>query len=188
MNVIALSCAKTLVQWKCEYERRLMFTTTASHSTSQQQPSLAVTPNDRVRPLFSRHRRFFPQIAPQREDPTPESDHVQDRSTCPWVLVQDYNFTRIPRIMQRAVCSHNNGDNSCDASFLDVDRSHPYVRHVLDMMNVETECALVYSKMLVIVECCEQGNYVRKQEMIDWPVACTCARKRIVTVTPASRD
>lgn len=156
--------------------------TTASRQTNN------VNSVNQIRPVFvhSRKKRFMAMVPQQRDPPTSEPELVMERSTCPWIMVQDYNDTRFPRRMDRAVCSHNNGENSCDTSFLDVNRTNMHVRNVLGLLQIHTECALVYAKVNIVVECCEWGIYVRRMEPIDWPVACTCSRKRIRSVTPSN--
>lgn len=189
INVVILSVAGlTLVQRQCQMEAEMLSRrTTSSHMTSNREQNVA--PINRVRPLFPGRRRRFASMVPKpRTEETRSPELVQDRSTCPWTLVLDYNRTRIPRSMYRAVCLHNQGDNSCDDSFISLNRSNPIVRNVLDLAHVETECALAYHKLWVIAECCENGNYERRWESVEWPVACTCARKRIVTVTPANTN
>lgn len=180
--------AKTHVQRLCQMERRFgNFNTTvrSSASTTARQNNLDQDRMNHIRPLGTRRKRFMAMIPLPVESTTIVPELVRDRSTCPWTMVQDFNETRYPRIMERAVCLHNNGDNSCDTSFLEADRTISSVRNVLDLFQIKTECALVYAKVFVIVECCERGNYIRRREAIDWPVACTCARKRIRSVTPS---
>lgn len=156
--------------------------TTASRQTND------VNSENQIRPVFgnSRRKRFMAMVPQQREPPTSEPELLMERSTCPWRMVQDYNATRFPRSMERAVCLHNNGDNRCDTSFLDVNRTNSHVRNMLGLLQIHTECALIYAKVNIVVECCDRGIYFRQMEPIDWPVACTCSRKRTISVTPSS--
>lgn len=186
------SFAKTLMQRQCQMELLLSSNVstvlTTAPSIERQRPMDQFRPNQ-IRPLgarLSRRKRFMAMVPQQSESTTTVPELVRDRSTCPWTMVQDFNETRFPRRMERAVCIHNNGDNRCDISFLEADRTNPSVRNVLDLLEIKTECALVYAKINIVLECCDRGNYFRRWETIDWPVACTCARKRIRSVTPAN--
>lgn len=185
--------AMTRTQRLCRLQARQgNFTTSRPTRTTSTATPQTVNPNPtNLSPFGSvlfRKKRFMAMVPQNIETTTTVSDLVRDRSTCPWVMVQDYNNTRFPRVMEKAVCLHNNGDNRCDTSFLEADRTNINVRNILALLEIKTECALVYAKMTVRLECCENGNYSTRTEFIDWPVACTCARKRIVSVTPSPNN
>lgn len=186
------SFAETFMQRQCQMELLLSshISTVRTTAPSVERQRLAnQLRTNQILPLGarrSRRKRFMAMVPRQSESTTSVPELVRDRSTCPWTMVQDFNETRFPRMMERAVCIHNNGDNRCDISFLEADRTNPFVRNVLDLLEIKTECALVYAKINVVLECCDRGNYFQRMETIDWPVACTCARKRIRSVTPAN--
>ena len=158
---------------QCMVEARMLISTSM---TSQHQQSIyraSGRHHPRIQPRFK--RQFMLPMPVQHTTPDPES--VQRLSLCPWDDVLDVNMTRIPNILPMAVCHHDNGNNQCDFSFSRL-MSDP---SLLQLLSLETECALVYSQIFVKYECCEAGRYSIRDEWVDWPVACACARKRIRT-------
>ena len=135
-----------------------------------------------IRPRFK--RQFMAPMPRQRQSESSEDpESIENRSMCPWRRVLDVNMTRIPHNMYKAECIHDAGNNMCDFSFprlmdtMDEERARGY-RAFLDYLSLETECAVVYDRKNVQVECCEDGIYRRESVWIDWPVACACARKK----------
>lgn len=103
----------------------------------------------------------------------PEAESEQRRSLCPWDYVEDRNDTRIPQRIYRARCH----SQDCDYSFMNFGQS------CAARLGVETECAVVITNIEVGCEYCVNGTYFIRTEWIDWPVACTCSRKKIRTVS-----
>jgi hypothetical protein len=186
LNYVARSNAMTRAQQLCRLQARSDSSNsnqqTTETSTIEQRTVNPITEN--LQPFGSglfRKKRFMPMVPQYTGSTTPAPDLVRNRSTCPWVMVMDYNPTRFPRRMERAVCQHNNGDNRCDISFLNGNMNGMSL--LVRLLELETECALVYTKMNFLRECCENGNYTTRLEVVDWPVACTCSRKRMMRVT-----
>ena len=121
-----------------------------------------------IQPLFKRSVRRIPQFG----------DNLNTRSLCSWNWVKDIETSRIPSIMFKAVCDLNNGGNQCNFA----ETLQPIsCQTCQNWLIFNTECATVHTRVEVLREYCEDGNYKTKSEWIEWPVACTCARKRIRT-------
>ena len=179
MTLIVEIAESTYVRRQCRVEARIL----ASNSmTSRQQQYLYMASGRRhprvqsiVRPRF---KRQFMAPMPQQRRTSSSPEDVQNRSLCPWDDVLDVDITRIPNNMYKAVCHDDNENNRCDFSFSRLMRDNHLL---LGFLSLETECAVVYSQINVQFECCEEGRYSIREEWIDWPVACTCARKRVRT-------
>lgn len=123
--------------------------------------------------LISRRRRSQRTAQPQNGSPATRRDRVQDRSLCSWRNVPDYDVTRIPYYMPRAEC-----DGSCNISFLG-DSLDGCRLCILFLMR--TECAIVYESKEI--QRCDQDSLTCHTERVQWPVACTCALKRIRSIS-----
>ena len=130
-------------------------------------------------------RQFSIPMPSQRQTSTSDDpESIENRSMCPWRRMLDVNMTRIPRRMYKAECIlDDTGNNMCDFSFprlmnsMDEERARGY-RAFLDYLSLETECAVVYDRKRVRIECCEDGVYRQETAWIDWPVACACAKMK----------
>ncbi|KAH3825730.1 hypothetical protein DPMN_127611 [Dreissena polymorpha] len=134
--------------------------------------------------VHSRQKRMLIDIHSPTETTDTSEEPTNARSLCPWTYIYDVNITRYPRKLMKAVCNHNAGDNSCDFSSSRVFDAFP---RIMDRLRLDTECEIVYGQIMVVYECCEDGNYSRIDEWVEWPVACACSRKRVRVVQPASR-
>lgn len=171
------------VRRRCMLERRMLSSNRTvvqqqSNTRGRHQNGFQSHSRHHVRPRFK--RQFLMPMPSQNEVPPTdeESDSVRTRSLCPWSWVRDVNATRIPRVMFKAECHHDNGNNMCDFSFsnlMDNNRTRGY----LEYLSFETECALVYHRIRVRFECCEAGVYRVVSEWIDWPTSCACSRKKV---------
>ena len=86
-------------------------------------------------------------------------------------------MTREPHNIFKAECVSATGQFSFSRLM-----DNESARFNLEYLSTETECAIFYGKIKVNLDCSEDGDCGRENELIDWPMACVYARKKTVSV------
>lgn len=118
-----------------------------------------------------RNKRMAYVTAAPRTAVTQATSAINMQALCQWDQVYDVSSTRFPRSMVKAVCRNQNTENRCQ---------YP-TRNILDFflnrLHQITECTEFNVDYRVLVECCSNGTYQIRPEIIRWPVACICTKR-----------